>query len=151
MADTEYSFAEIATGGVVFAAAIGFFDYASGSGAATSAERYELQATFQSAEGIGIGTEVRLGGVQIGTVTGMALNPETFLAETTFSVSNAIALPDDTAISIASESLLGGSYVEIIPGTSPFNLEAGGEILDTQSSVGLATLLLRFVSGAADN
>lgn len=151
MAETDYSLAEIATGGAVLAAAVGFFFYASGSGTALSADSYELQAAFRSAEGIGVGTEVRLGGVQIGTVTGMDLNPQTFLAETTFSVVGDIVLPDDSAIAIASESLLGGSYVEVIPGGSPFNLEAGGEILDTQSSVSLITLLLRFVSGAADN
>lgn len=150
MAETEYSFAEIATGGAVIAAAVGFFMYASGPGGASASGSYELLAAFRSAEGITVGTEVRLGGVQIGTVTGMQLNPQTFLAETTFSVAGDIILPDDSAIAIASESLLGGSYVEVIPGGSPFNLEAGGEILDTQSSVSLITLLLRFVGGATD-
>lgn len=150
MADTEYSLSEIATGGVVIAAALGFFLYASGPGALAATGSYELTAAFRSAEGINIGTEVRLGGVQIGTVTGLTLNPQTFLAETTFSVAQDIILPDDSAISIASESLLGGSFVEVIPGGSPFNIEAGGEILDTQSSVSLITLLLRFVGGSGD-
>ena len=104
-------------------------------------------AAFRSAEGISIGTEVRLAGVRVGAVTGMELNPQSFLAETTFSIDPAIVLPDDSAIAISSEGLLGGSFVEIIPGGSPFNLEAGGEILDTQSSVSLITLLLRFVGG----
>lgn len=151
MAETDYSFTEIATGGAVLAAAVGFFLYAQSPDTASGTGSYELLAAFRSAEGISVGTEVRLGGVQIGTVTGMELNPQTFLAETTFSVDNAIVLPDDSAIAISSESLLGGSYVEVIPGGSPFNLEAGGEFLDTQSSVSLITLLLRFVGGAADN
>lgn len=148
MADTEYSIAEIATGGAVLAAAIGFFLYATGPGGTSSGESYELIAAFRSAEGIAVGTEVRLAGVRIGAVTGMELNPQTFLAETTFSVDPSIVLPDDSAIAISSEGLLGGSFVEVIPGGSPFNLEAGGEILDTQSSVSLITLLLRFVSGS---
>lgn len=150
MAETEYSLAEIATGGAVLAAAVGFFLYASGPGGTSAAGSYELSAAFRSAEGISVGTEVRLGGVQIGSVTGMELNPQTFLAETTFSIAGDIVLPDDSAIAIASESLLGGSYVEVIPGGSPFNLDAGGEFLDTQSSVSLITLLLRFVGAAAD-
>ncbi|MBY4892569.1 outer membrane lipid asymmetry maintenance protein MlaD [Rhodobacteraceae bacterium N5(2021)] len=150
MAETDYTLAEIATGGAVLAAAIGFFFYASGPGGPSAADSYELLAAFRSAEGISVGTEVRLGGVQIGSVTAMELNPQTFLAETTFSVASDIILPDDSAISIASESLLGGSYVEVIPGGSPFNLEPGGEVLDTQSSVSLITLLLRFVGAAAD-
>ncbi len=151
MADTDYSITEIATGGAVLAAAIGFFLYASGSGGGAGGSSYDLQAHFRSAEGIGIGTEVRLGGVQIGTVTDMELNPETFLAETTISVADSIILPDDSAIAIASEGLLGGSFVEVIPGGSPFNMEAGGEFIDTQSSVSLITLLLRFFGGSGES
>jgi phospholipid/cholesterol/gamma-HCH transport system substrate-binding protein len=147
MAETDYSLAEIATGGAVLAAALGFFLYASGTGVASGSGSYELQAAFRSAEGISVGTEVRLGGVRIGTVTGMTLNPQSFLAETTFTVDEHIVLPDDSAIAISSESLLGGAFVEIIPGGSPFNLGPGGEVLDTQSSVSLITLLLRFVGG----
>lgn len=150
MADTEYSITEIATGGAVLAAAIGFFLYASGSGTGSGGGSYDLQAHFRSAEGIGVGTEVRLGGVPVGSVTAMNLNPDTFLAETTISVLDTIVLPDDSAIAIASEGLLGGSFVEVIPGGSPFNLEEGGEFIDTQSSVSLITLLLRFFGGSGD-
>lgn len=148
MADAEYSIAEIVTGGAVLAAAVGFFFYATGPSGSASGDSYELIAAFRSAEGISIGTEVRLAGVRIGAVTGMELNPQSFLAETTFSVDPSIVLPDDSAIAISSEGLLGGSFVEVIPGGSPFNLEPGGEILDTQSSVSLITLLLRFVGGS---
>ncbi len=151
MAETDYSITEIATGGAVLAAAVGFFLYASGSTTGAAGDSYELQAHFRSAEGIGVGTEVRLGGVPVGTVTGMDLNPQTFLAETTLSVSRDIVLPDDSAIAIASEGLLGGSFVEVIPGGSPFNLEEGGEFIDTQSSVSLITLLLRFFGGNGDS
>lgn len=147
MADTDYSIAEIATGGAVLAAAVGFFLYASSGTTGPSGGAYELSAAFRSAEGISVGTEVRLAGVRVGTVTAMELDPVSFLAETTFTVSDAYEIPDDSAISISSEGLLGGNFVEIIPGGSPFNLEEGGEILDTQSSVSLITLLLRFVSG----
>lgn len=147
MADTDYSFAEIATGGAVLAAAVGFFLYASGASAPSQAGTYELTAAFRSVEGISIGTEVRLAGVPVGSVTQMVLNPQSFLAETTFTVSDAFEIPDDSALAISSEGLLGGNFVEIIPGGSPFNLEEGGEILDTQSSVSLITLLLRFVGG----
>ena len=48
---------------------------------------------------------------------------------------------------IASEGLLGGNYVEILPGASAFNYEAGDEVLDTQGAVSLISLLMKFVSG----
>ncbi|MEO0917788.1 MAG: hypothetical protein AAFY31_12540 [Pseudomonadota bacterium] len=61
-----------------------------------------------------------------------------------------MALPDDTAIVVSSEGLLGGSFLELLPGGSPFNLEPGAEITDTQSSVSIIQLLLRFVSGGEE-
>lgn len=140
---------EVVTGGLVLAAAAGFLVYAtqfagfSGAGAGN----YELTASFRSVEGVGVGTDVRLGGVKVGSVTGLDLNPETFRAETRLAIQDDIVLPDDTAVLISSEGLLGGSFVELLPGGSPFNIEPGGEILDTQSSVSLIQLLLRFVSG----
>jgi phospholipid/cholesterol/gamma-HCH transport system substrate-binding protein len=46
---------------------------------------------------------------------------------------------------------LGGNYVEILPGGSPFYFEAGDEIEFTQGSVSLVSLLMKFVAGDEDN
>ena len=48
---------------------------------------------------------------------------------------------------IASEGLLGGNFVEIVPGGALDNFEAGAEIEDTQGAVSLISLLLKFVTG----
>ena len=143
--------AEVITGGAVVAAAAGFLVYASQFGGTGIQDgSYALTASFRSAEGITVGTDVRLAGVKVGTVTGMDLNPETFRAETTISVDETVVLPDDTALVVSSEGLLGGSFLEILPGGSPFNYEAGAEILDTESSVSLISLLLKFVAGGEE-
>ncbi|MCP5074072.1 MAG: outer membrane lipid asymmetry maintenance protein MlaD [Rhodobacteraceae bacterium] len=140
--------AETAIGAVVLAAAAGFLVYAAGTaGVSGPTDSYEIHANFRSVEGINLGTDVRLAGVKVGSVTGLALNPLTFRADTTMAVSSGIILPDDSAIMISSEGLLGGNFVELIPGGSEFNLEPGGEILDTQGSVSLISLLLKFVTG----
>ncbi|MDC0736883.1 outer membrane lipid asymmetry maintenance protein MlaD [Cognatishimia sp. SS12] len=143
---------EIAVGGVVLAAALGFVIYMGQvTGFAARSSGYDLTASFRSIEGVTVGTDVRLAGVKIGTVTDIALNPQTFRADATVTVLDGIALPDDTSIVIASEGLLGGNFVEVLPGGSPFNLEAGDEIEDTQGSVSLISLLLKFVSGGGDS
>jgi len=148
MSTQDNTITEVAVGAVVLAVAVGFFFYASGaSDGGPSGGTYQLNASFRSAEGIAVGTEVRLAGVRVGTVTGMALDPQTFRAETAFTLRDDIVLPDDSAIAIASEGLLGGTFVEIIPGGSPFNYAAGDVVRDTQSSVSLMTLLMRFVTG----
>ena len=140
---------EVITGGVVLAVAAGFLIYAGqvGGVGVGNSDSATYSASFRSAEGIGIGTDVRLAGVKVGSVVDMVLDPATFRAETELSVQNDVLLPDDSAILISSEGLLGGSYVEILPGGSPFNLEPGSEIEDTQSSVSIVQLLLKFVSG----
>lgn len=145
------SAAETVIGGVVLAATVGFLAYAANTtGLSAPSDSYRLSASFRSAEGIGLGTDVRLAGVKIGSVTALDLNPTTFRAVTTLSVSQSIELPDDSQVVIASEGLLGGNFVEIVPGGSPFNVEDGGELLDTQGSVSLVSLLLKFVSGSSD-
>lgn len=140
---------EIVVGGAVLAAAAAFTIYlAQSAGVATGGgDSYELRASFRSVEGVSVGTDVRLGGVKIGSVTGLSLNPATYRADARFTVQSDIAVPDDSSVAITSEGLLGGNYVELIPGGSPLNLEPGQEIEDTQGAVSLIALLLKFVSG----
>jgi phospholipid/cholesterol/gamma-HCH transport system substrate-binding protein len=94
-----------------------------------------------------VGTDVRLGGVKVGTVTALALEPRDVPRRCALHRAGDLALPEDTAVIVSSEGLLGGSFLELLPGGSPFNLEPGSEIEDTQSSVSLITLLMRFVTG----
>ena len=140
---------EVMVGGFVLAGAIAFAVYAGqATGLSRGSDGYDLRASFRSIEGVNVGTDVRLAGVRIGTVTGVELNPETYRADTTFSVNEGIEIPDDSAIVIASEGLLGGNFVEVVPGGSPFYFSPGDEMEDTQGSVSLISLLLRFVSGS---
>jgi phospholipid/cholesterol/gamma-HCH transport system substrate-binding protein len=139
---------EILVGGLVLAVAVGFLVFAGQTiGMTRGAEEYRLNASFRSIDGVSIGTDVRMAGVKIGRVTDISLDPETYRAQTVFTVEQGIEVPDDSAVSISSEGLLGGNYVEIQPGGSPFYLAAGDEIEFTQSSIGLISLLTKFVSG----
>ncbi len=139
---------EILVGAGVLAAAIGFGVYAAQiAGVSGTSSSYPLTASFRSLEGVSVGTDVRLAGVKIGTVTDVQLNPETFRADTTVAMAAGIEIPDDSAIVISSEGLLGGTFVEVMPGGSPFYFEPGDEITDTQGAVSLISLLLKFVSG----
>lgn len=139
---------ETAIGALVVMAAIGFLYYASNVvGLSRPSDTYDVNASFRSAEGIALGTDVRMAGVKIGTVTGMELSPTTFRAEVIVAIKKNIEIPDDSAIAVTSEGLLGGNFIEIIPGASEFAVEDGGEIEDTQGSVSFITLLMKFVSG----
>lgn len=140
---------EFAVGAAVLVAAGGFLLYTvSAVGSAPSRGGYELTASFRSVEGVRVGTDIRLAGVKVGTVAAIDLDPQSFHAATTLSLREDLVLPDDSAVVVASEGLLGGNFVEILPGGSPFNYEPGAEVVDTQGSVSIISLLTKFVAGA---
>lgn len=143
---------EIAAGAVVLAVAAGFLAYAaqiSGYGTSTDGT-YPLKASFRAVDGITVGSDVRLAGLKVGTITDLSLNPQTYFADATILISDTVQLPADSAILISSEGLLGGNYVEIIPGGALENLAPGDEIEDTQGSVSLVSLLMKFVGSGAE-
>ena len=144
---------EVIVGGVVLAAAIGFFVYASqatGFGQA-SGGGYTLQANFRSAEGVAVGTDIRLAGVSIGAVSGLQLNPEPYRAETLMSIEAGVRIPDDSSVAVATEGLLGGTYVEIIPGGSWEYFAQGDLIEDTQGAISIVQLLVKFAAGGTED
>ena len=146
-----YERAEILAGAAILAVAAGFALFAvRGSGVVGEPESYPLTASFRSVEGVRVGTDVRLAGVKVGTVTGLNLNPETYFADATISMRKDVALPTDSTILISSEGLLGGNFVEVQPGGALEMLEPGGEIEDTQGAVSLITLLMKFAGGGAE-
>ncbi len=140
--------AETLIGAAVLVIAAGFLFYAgkssgfSGSGTA----EYDLVANFRSAEGVSVGTDVRLAGVKVGIVTEMALDRQTYQARTIFTVEEGVLLPDDSEAKVATEGLLGGTFLEITPGASDFMLAPGEEILNTQGAISFLNLLLKFVT-----
>ncbi|WP_096785859.1 outer membrane lipid asymmetry maintenance protein MlaD [Rhodobacter sp. CZR27] len=144
--------AEVLAGAAVLAAAAAFLVYAGQTaGLSRDSGTYPLKASFRSVEGISVGTDVRLAGVKVGTVTDLTLNPQTFFADATVSVKQGVELPTDSAILISSEGLLGGNYVELVPGGALENLAPGDEIEDTQGSVSLISLLMKFVGSGTED
>ena len=112
-----------------------------------SSGQYSVNAKFRSAEGITVGTHVRLAGVKIGSVSNLSLDPETFQAIARLSIKPEYQMPDDSAAIISSEGLLGGSFVEILPGGSFDFMTDGSEFSETQGAVSFISLLMKFVTG----
>jgi phospholipid/cholesterol/gamma-HCH transport system substrate-binding protein len=150
---SQNSTTEVIAGGLVVAVAAGFLVYAAqitGLGTGAGGTDYTLNASFRTADGVSAGTDVRLAGVKIGTVADIRLNNETYRADTVLALDPQVVIPDDSVLVISSEGLLGGNFLEVLPGASPFALETGDAFAETQGSVSLITLLLRFVSQSAE-
>jgi phospholipid/cholesterol/gamma-HCH transport system substrate-binding protein len=135
---------EIITGTIVLIVAAAFLVFTIRVGGfSVDSENYNLNTSFRSAEGIDTGTEVRMAGVKIGMVKSLSLNAETLQADVKLKIEKNILIPNDSSAVISSEGLLGGSFVEIVPGGSFDNYAAGEIIDDTQSSISLINLLLK--------
>ena len=88
--------------------------------------------------------------LKVGTVTSEALDHETYQAVVTMNIASNYKVPDDSTAAVATESLLGGNYLELQPGGSPDFLEPGDEIEHTQGAVDLMGLIGQAIFSAGD-
>ncbi|MEM7213551.1 MAG: outer membrane lipid asymmetry maintenance protein MlaD [Pseudomonadota bacterium] len=137
--------AETLIGALVLAVAGGFLVYAANTAdVSVGGGGYDLKAEFRKAEGLSVGGDVQISGVKVGSITSIALNPDTFRASVDMSIREHVKIPEDSIAKIASEGLLGGNFVTIDPGASDFMLEDGAEFELTQGSINLIDLVVKF-------
>ncbi len=136
---------ETLMGAVVLGVAVVFLIFAYSASDVGRSGGYEVDATFTTVGGLKVGNDVRMSGIKIGTVSRQGLDPETYLATVTLSIDPVIKLPRDTSAAIASEGLLGGNFVDLVPGGDPEMLEPGERIEYTQDAVDFVQLLSKFM------
>lgn len=139
---------ETLIGAIVVAVAAAFLYFAYTSTNSAAMDTYELDAKFQRVDGLNVGTDVRLSGIKIGSISAMTLDPRTFQATVHLNIRNDVRLPDDSSIMVTSTGLLGNSYLSVSPGGSDTILAAGSSIRNTQGSVDLMSLIGRFATGS---
>ena len=145
---------ETVVGAVVIVIAIAFFTFAyTTSGVGKGSGGYELTAEFSNADGINIGSDVRMSGIKIGTVTDQTLDTTTFQAVLTLAIDRTVTLPDDSSAKITSEGLMGSKYVALEPGGSEARLADGDRLAYTQGALDIWSLVSQFMfdSGSKAN
>jgi phospholipid/cholesterol/gamma-HCH transport system substrate-binding protein len=138
---------ETLIGALVVTVAVAFLFFAYTTTGSGSVGGYDLQARFSSADGIVTGTDVRLHGIKVGTVSTLSLDPKSYAAIVHLNIHNDVPIPDDSSIKITSSGILGNSYLAIQPGGSDAMLKAGGQITNTQGSVDFMSLIARAIYG----
>ena len=139
--------AETLIGAIVIAVAVGFLAFAylrTGSG---SLSGYEINARLPKADGLSVGTDVRLAGIKIGTVTDLTLDPKTYLVTVHMSIRNDIKLPVDSSVLVTQAGFLGGQYLSITPGGDDKMMPAGSFFENAQGSIDVMGLVNRFTGG----
>src|ERR1700761_7140690 len=141
----RHSIVEVLTGAVVLLLAAGFLAYAVANSGRSATSGYTLLARFDHIDGLALGSDVRIGGVKVGSVSQERLDPQSFQAVVAMSVRNDIKLPKDSAAIVTSESLLGGKYLSLQPGGDETMLQPGQTVTITQGSVSIEELLGKFI------
>lgn len=138
---------ETILGAVVLAVAALFIVFANKSADLQKVEGYTVTANFPMVDGLKEGTDVKINGVKVGSVTNMDLLTEAgasqFLVRVALSINPAIKLPTDTMALVATESLLGGKYLSLEPGIDEENIrtDGTGRITRTQAPMRLDDLI----------
>jgi len=118
------------------------------SGLSTQAfdQHYTVTAKFTTIGSLKVRSPVKIGGVKIGEVTSIALDPQTYQAVVTLKInSDHQDVPNDSSASIFTEGLLGSNYVSITPGYAADFLKNGDEVTDTHSALVLENLIGQFL------
>ena len=136
---------EALLGAVVLVVAAGFLVFAYSSTEVGSVAGYEVSAKFDRVDGLAVGSDVRLGGIKIGTIVDQTLEPDTYLAIVRMTIDPDIRLPADSSAEIVSDGLLGGRYLSLVPGGAEEMLATGDEIRFTQSPMSLESLIGRLI------
>lgn len=110
-------------------------------------DTYPLTARFSTLGQLRLQAPVRIGGVAVGRVAKIDLDPKRFDAVVTLDIDRRYQLPADTSAGIFTSGLLGESYIGLQPGGDPENLQAGEEIAYTQPAVDLIQLAGKYMFG----
>ncbi|MCD6035634.1 MAG: superfamily binding cassette transporter substrate binding protein [Rickettsiales bacterium] len=144
---------ETLMGAVVLTVAAGFVYIAYNSGNVQLASKgYELEALFERIDGLYPGSEVRVGGIKVGSVARQSLDTEggLYQARVVLSIDDTVKLPKDTSAAVVGDGLLGGKFVSLEPGNDEAMLAPGERIMQTQSSVNIETLIGKMIFGGAE-
>jgi phospholipid/cholesterol/gamma-HCH transport system substrate-binding protein len=142
---------EIAIGAVVIAVAAVFLSFAYSHADQRPSNGYEVSARFDRVDGIRAGTDVRVSGIKVGTVTKTTLDKKTFQAVVSITLAPDLQVPVDSSLKVASEGLLGGVFLAIEPGGDDQVLTQGGQIKYTQGSIDLIGLVSKTMFGTGNS
>lgn len=132
---------ETILGGVVLVVAAFFLIFAYSNASLRTVEGNTYVAKFNRIDGVNAGGDVKMSGIKVGTIENVQIDPKTFVAVVHFTVDRSIQLPTDTSAEIASESLLGGKYLSLVPGADDKKIPPGGEIRYTQGPINLEEMI----------
>ncbi len=88
---------------------------------------YEMNAELAKADGLAIGTDVRIAGVKVGRVADLSLEPRTYHVKMQLEIRSGVPIPTDSRLSV-SGGTMSSTYLNISPGRSLQTVPSGGTL-----------------------
>lgn len=136
---------ETIMGAVVLVIAAGFLSFVYTQSSVKKVDGYAVNASFGDLTGIAAGSQVKIGGVKVGVVEKLDLDPQTYQANAHMTIREDVKLPKDSSAAIVSSGLLGEKFIKLEPGGDDAMLTSGDAIKFTQSSISFEELIGKFV------
>lgn len=113
---------------------------------------YKVIAEFDNVDGLNIGSEIKISGVKVGTVSNIILNKENYKAELSLKIAKDILVPTDSVFKVSTSGLIGNKFINIKIGADEDYLKNGDIVEFTESTMDLEDLISRFLfnSGNSD-
>ena len=137
----RYNPVETLMGGIVLITAICFLILGMKIVNDNQKEGYQISLIFGSSAGLKNGDHVKISGINVGKILKLELNMENYNAKVIVNLNDNVKVPDDSSARITSSSLLGGNFIDIIPGSAETYLKLDDIIYDTKDSVSFTDLL----------
>lgn len=118
----------------------------------SSEKTYTLYATFDNIGGLKVRAPIKVGGVVVGRVSDIDLDPQTYTPRVALAVNEEFnKIPDTSSLSIKTSGLLGEQYVALnvgfmIEGETEY-MKEGSTFADTNSAMVLEDLIGQFLYG----
>ncbi|MFZ7202270.1 outer membrane lipid asymmetry maintenance protein MlaD [Avibacterium avium] len=118
----------------------------------SQAKSYQVSATFDNIGGLKVRAPLKVGGVVIGRVSDIELDPQTYLPVVKIEINQEYnEIPDNSSLSIKTSGLLGEQYIALSigfdDGETTKMLKDGSKIVDTKSAMVLEDLVGQFLYG----
>ena len=124
---------------------LGYLSIKLGKKEILGSNHYSVYADFGSISGLRENADIEIAGVNIGSVGVISLSDG--MARVELKLRKEVQLPDDSIVSVKTRGLIGARILNISPGGSPENVQAGDIMLETESVIDLESLISEFIFG----
>jgi phospholipid/cholesterol/gamma-HCH transport system substrate-binding protein len=109
-------------------------------------ETYTITARFSNVGDLRDRAPVKIGGVTVGLVESITLDPISFEAVVHMKLASRFnEIPSDTGASVLTSGVLGDRYIALEPGGAPDMLKDGDELFITQSAIVLEQVIGKYM------